>query len=159
MRNRFKTKGRDKWAEYIGKTILCFGDIEFITFECLINFSQDNIFKSTSNLSLNPRIGLIINIVENRFDKEVCAKFISLLNEVIKQAQKRNLIAHNPLNLDIYEDEIGDISEFKEVIYSLRNYDTKVSFDELISFYESVHSLSESLTKEYQFLYNKLVLE
>ncbi len=156
--NTFQTQGRDKWAEYIGKTMLCFGDIEFITFECLINFSRDNIFQSTSKMNLNPRIDLIINIIQSRFTQDESAELIKLLKEAKELAEKRNLIAHNPLSFEIYEDEMGKISEFKEVINSLKNYDKKMSFNELIQFYESTLALSKKLTDEYRNLYNKLVL-
>jgi hypothetical protein len=156
--NTFQTQGRDKWAEYIGKTMLCFGDIEFITFECLINFSRDNIFQSTSKMNLNPRIDLIINIIKSRFNDDESSELIMLLKETKNLADKRNLIAHNPLSFDIYEDEMGKISEFTEVINSLKNYDNKISFNELVLFYESTLALSKKLTNEYHSLYNKLVL-
>ena len=156
--NTFRTEGKDKWANLIGQIMIGFGDIEYITLECLHVFPTENIFPSVSKMNLTPRIDLIINIVESRFQKEEeKSPIINCLNKAKDLAKKRNLIAHNPMSMDVYANDNNEIYGFKEVIASLRNKNNKIHFEDLEQLAKDVEEVKQRLMYEFGRLGDEII--
>ena len=64
-------------------------------------------------------------------DYPISKRAISLINDAIKLAAYRNLVAHNPLNLNMFEAENGEY-ESRSVIRSLRNDEHYIDYETMI---------------------------
>ena len=148
----FESEGKEKWAQMIGYIFISFGDIEMITYRCIRTFPSENILPSVRNMKLAARIDLICNVLSSKFDARDSNKMVSLLGRVKHLAKKRNLIAHNPMSLDIYENEQGKITGLKEVIRSEIDDSKYVHYDELNELYNEITEIVPKLLSEYSHL-------
>jgi hypothetical protein len=108
------TDATGEWAIAVGRVMIAFGSIEHVTLVCLKKIPRDAIYRSTSKLNLAPRITLLLEILSVH-QGDSFETLINLLNEALCLAKTRNLIAHNPLTLGIYEEE-GNYSYRQEII-------------------------------------------
>ena len=145
----FKTEGKEKWAQLIGLIIIEFGEIERITIRCLRTFPSENIISSVIGMKLSSRVDLICSILESKFSNGETNKIIPLLKKAKKLAEKRNILAHNPMSLDIYENEEGEIFKFKEVIKSLKNEKQYIHFCDLETLYKDISAITPEMSNEY----------
>ena len=150
----FKSEGKEKWAQLIGQILISFGDIEMITYRCLKTFPSENILPSVINMKLGQRIDLISNVLKSKFGENDINKIISLLGRVKGLSKQRNLIAHNPMSLDIYENEQGKISGLKEVIRSEKDESKYVHYSDLIKTSTELSEIVPKLMDEYSRLYD-----
>lgn len=151
--NTFKTEGEEKWAQVIGQVMLGFADIEYITLQCLHVFPSENIFSCASKLSLSLRIELIIDIVDSRFqNSENTASMINYLKRAKELSVQRNIIAHNPMSFEVYEDEAGNITGLKEAIISMRKNNAKLHFADLVKLNTDVNETKQLLMDEFSAL-------
>jgi len=126
-----------------------FGEIEMFTYRCLEIFPSENIFPSVVNMRLSGRIDLISNVLKSKFSEEESNKMISLLAKVKDLAKKRNLIVHNPIAWKIFEDEEGNITDFKEVIRSLKQEHKFMHFSDLESLHRETIDIIPEIHNEY----------
>ena len=97
-----------QWRTAIGRFILSFGSIEWFTYNMLLVLPTERIFESVRFLGFKQRINLVIQLLqEKNIDDEIADKAIGLLNEAKELANTRNLIAHNPLLLNLFDDKVG----------------------------------------------------
>lgn len=133
---------KGEWAAAIGKAFVAFGSIEAITVGCLSAIPIDRIQKSTKSFRLNQRIELLQELLEAH-----SGDAYSLLSKKLAVAKalahKRNLIAHNPLALEFYQDQQGELSH-TEIIASLHT-DARMTLDELRAFADEAEKLAEDL--------------
>jgi hypothetical protein len=133
------------WESLVGKAILRFGDIELVLIKCLEVIPADTIAESTARLGFSQRAELLIEILEARTDR---TPDLNQLLECLKRAKplanKRNLIAHNPVMLDIFvnEDETQMVAEHS--ISHARSGET-MSLEDLKEFAATVEDLSSEL--------------
>ncbi len=105
-----------EWEELIGKSFRQFAEIEYISVKCLSLIPTDKISESASELQFARRASLLIEILEAR---EIRDQHTESLLDGFKRAKAlstmRNLIAHNPMVLDLYfnEDKTGHKVEHK----------------------------------------------
>lgn len=132
-----------KWAAEIGKAFVAFGSIESITIDCIRKLPRDPIATATRSLSFSQRIELLVEILESR-EEAVMHELASLLKRAKELAKMRNLIAHNPLFLEFYTNDLGDFL-FEERIVSTKNERHKISFEELASFASESEALASSI--------------
>lgn len=135
---------KKEWPLLVGTTMLAFSDIESVTYDCLAVLPSDKIAESLSHLKLGQRIDLINAIIDSRDFGEEGKHFKKLLIEAKNSSQMRNLIAHNPLALEIYANHKGAV-EYRHVIASLKNdmhYFDKVK---LADFSKSAQKLATEL--------------
>jgi hypothetical protein len=135
-----------KWATAIGRVFVAFGGIEYTSFKCLENIPKDNILQSTKNLPLGKRIDLLQEILTTH-DNLVTAELISNFREIKKLSEHRNLIAHNPLVLDLYSSGDDDDLCLKEKIMSLKKPDKHMYFNELEKLAMDSEMLSSNFLK------------
>ena len=67
-----------------------------------------------------------------------------MLKNAKKLAEKRNIIAHNPLLLALY---YGD-PDFQEIIQSIKNENDRITFDELEQIAESSEQVANDLIEK-----------
>jgi hypothetical protein len=90
------------WRAVVGQAIVCFGEIELVTLQCLAHIPSDRISQTSAKLPFARRVELIIEILEGRADAEQSVPFIQMLKRAKDLAKTRNDIAHNPVMLNIF---------------------------------------------------------
>ena len=138
---RMHTDPGDEWAIALGRVMISFGSIEHITLVCLREIPRDEIIKSTASLKFGQRISLLTEILSAHNDVE-SAKLAELLGRAARISVKRNLIAHNPLVLEVYETEQG--YSFKTVIAHVHK-DTVITLPELKALEDEAQKLALDL--------------
>ncbi len=139
------TDPNNEWAVAVGRSILAFGNIEHVTVACLRNIPRDKIQRSTERLTFAPRTELLIEILEGHSEEEF-SKLSQGLKRAKELAQTRNLIAHNPLVLEVFENDSGDF-QFNSVIVAMHKEGVTISLVELLAFTEQVELLATELFK------------
>lgn len=105
-----------EWALAIGRAFVAFGSIERLVVAGLHNVPKESIEQSIRSLRLGQRIDLLLELLEGH-PGEVFETFSASLKKATKLSTLRNLIAHNPLVLEVYE--AGGDFAVKEVIASM----------------------------------------
>lgn len=132
-----------KFAPIIGQAILSFGNIEYFTFQALEYLPNDNIFNSAAILPFTQRVDLIIEILKGRNPAKINSKLIKLLEKSKELAKTRNIIAHNPLIIEIYTSKKGEVSSPK--ICSYLNKKRMVTYQDLVDFIDSAEAVALQL--------------
>jgi hypothetical protein len=102
----------ETWRAVVGKAIVCFGELELITYKCLAHIPSDRISETSSRLNFARRVDLIVEILEGRAPLPAnVATFVKKLRRAKELAQTRNDIAHNPVMLNVFVHEAsGDVA-------------------------------------------------
>ncbi len=139
-------KPRDEWEPIVGKLILCCGDIELLLLQLYWNLTlHHNYEEIITQKGLGDKAKFIRQIVDNRFvDKVLIKRINNALEKTIELAHTRNLVAHNPLYMDVYSDQKGNF-ELLPSIRSLRNNDKHISLVGLIKWNKKAIELSLEL--------------
>ena len=113
----------EEWQKLIGRAIIASGEIELVTYKCLTFLPTENIFEVVADLPFSKRIDLICRLIEDKpLSKELRDNFLKLLNEGKEMAVTRNLIAHNPMQISVFENEItGDMRAMPEIVARRKN--------------------------------------
>jgi len=143
-----------KWAIAIGRVFVAFGGIEYTLFKCLENIPSDNILQSTKNLPLGKRVDLLQEILTIHENLEA-VELKRNLRKIKTLSESRNLIAHNPLVLDLYSSGNDDVF-FKEKIMSLKKPDKHMYFDELEKLAVDSEELSSNFLKSALSVFRRL---
>lgn len=130
----------DKWAIHIGRLFIAFGAIERTTHNCLIDWLKDPTYTHISKMRFSQRVDVIIDLLQElQFVEQNKVDLTVGLNKARKLAEKRNIVAHNPLMLDLFD------GEFKEVIISNTKVGVTITFEELEQLTKDAESLSTKL--------------
>jgi hypothetical protein len=134
-----------EFAPLVGKAILNFGLIEFSTLEVAELLLNETTVRKAEKLMFKARIALLIEMLIRRHEKgEAVIRLIRLLNEAIALADTRNMIAHNPLLIDISWDKEKYIHN--PIICKYLDREKKVTRQCLIKFCQDVEALAEELS-------------
>lgn len=95
------------WAFAIGNAFVAFGSIEHTVVICVRAIPRDKFQRFTNSLKLSQRVELLLDLLEGRSEPE-CIELSKMLEQVTVLAKTRNLIAHNPLVLQLYEEPNGE---------------------------------------------------
>jgi hypothetical protein len=131
------------WAAAIGKGFVAFGGIEHTTVVCLRTILKDSIPKFTKSLKLGQRIDLLLELLEPYQQRE-CLDLAEKLRSAKDLTQTRNLIAHNPLVFEIYEDGNGGYT-FGESIAAIHRVGHKITLAEVQDFADKSEHLAHDL--------------
>ena len=150
-------EARNKWGRLVGRFILAFGDIESITYLCIAKISSERKFKSASKQFFGKRVDFILELLQS--EKEVTGRTREFLSTALKKSvelsKKRNILAHSPIHMRIYEQEhTGDL-DFQEVIMSLRNQEESITYQGL----EKLVEQAEALSMQVNDAYNELLVD
>jgi hypothetical protein len=111
----------EEWRSVIGKAIVCFGELELITYKCLAHIPSDKISETSSRLGFARRVDLIVEILEGRQPiPEPVSVFVKHLKRAKELASVRNDIAHNPVMLNVFVHESTDDVAFEHCIATAR---------------------------------------
>lgn len=94
-------------------------------------------------MPLASRIELLIEIIESRPETPYFV-FMTALKKSKELAKIRNILAHNPLVLEVYETGDGNFLT-TEVISAMHNKKRRMSFTELNEFVREAEGLAEQL--------------
>lgn len=117
-----------EWAALIGRLFIAFGVIEKVTHECMRLWLKDPIYTNLKSTPLSKRIDLVSRLVpEQGFKQDLVAEFEQALKQSKDLAEYRNLVAHNPLMLVLFE----DCGDFREAITHVHKEEKYIELDEL----------------------------
>ena len=134
------------WQAYVGKAIIRFGDIEKISLLCLEHIPQDKIGDSAARLEFSRRADLLIELLEGRRTLNANLKgLVDGLKRAKVLAKTRNLIAHNPVMLDIYLNPANKNVATEHTIRSARAGAQTLTFEGLKEFADEVDELSSTM--------------
>ena len=139
-----------EWQVLIGKAILFFGEIELISVKCLGHIPVDSIGKTAVRLEFGRRVELLLEILEGRENPSVALRgLIDGFKSAKELAKTRNLIAHNPVMLDIYVNETMDDHYVERSIRSARGGAEPFRLEALREFASDVENLASALWGHY----------
>lgn len=130
------------WSEPIGRVFLAFGSIEHAVLIGLRDIPKDKFQRTVVRMPLASRIELLIEIIESRSEVPYFV-FIDALKKAKELAKLRNILAHNPLVLEVYEAQGNFLTT--EVIAAMHNEKHRMSFTELNEFVKEAEGLAEQL--------------
>lgn len=111
----------EEWRSVVGKAIVCFGELEIVTYKCLAHIPSDKISETSSKLGFVRRVDLIVEILEGREPiSEPVAAFVKLLKRAKELAPVRNDIAHNPVMLNVFVHKVTNDVAFEHCIATAR---------------------------------------
>jgi hypothetical protein len=138
--------GHEEWEALVGKALLRFGDIELISIKCLAWLPKDKIGAAAAKLGFGSRVDILLELLAARETRDSRLEAIMIGMKRAKElAKKRNLIAHNPVMLNLYvnKDETEHLAEYS--ISSARSEGQTMDLDELREFAAEVEDLSATL--------------
>lgn len=142
MTSNIDTRG--EWSAAIGELFIAFGQIEHITIAFLNSQTQTK-KEIIGKSNFSKRVDLIVKSLKKSTDSNH-KEFISLLKKAKELSKKRNLIAHNPLLLEVFQ--FADGSNYKrEIIASSRAPKECMSLKELKILSNDASSILSKLYK------------
>ena len=151
-----RTRELDEWRCMVGTAILSFGDIEFITLKCLAHIPSDTIVKVASHLPFSRRVDLIVEILEGRSSQsQSVMTLIAKLKRAKALSEYRNVIAHNPLLLDLYINQATGDMKAERAITAARSDGKSIDLPGLTE----LATEAESLASELYLVLGKIVEE
>ena len=139
-----------EWEELIGKSIRQFAEIEYVSVKCLTLIPTDKISDTASNLRFSDRASILIEILESREDRDLhTASLLDGFKRAKALSTTRNLIAHNPMVMDIYLDENNNTHKVEHKIAKTRGKERSIDLAELRMFAAEVEKVSALLWRSY----------
>jgi hypothetical protein len=146
---------QQKWIEPIGRLMIAFGRMEYSLRVCLLHLKDHQHWNNFKNKEFKAKASGSIKVLESVSEIHPPAqRAISLLNDAIRLAKYRNLIAHNPLSLDMFEDQSGDYKT-RTAIRSLRDNETTIDYETLLDVVEAAELIEDELYVYTQHLWDK----
>jgi hypothetical protein len=99
-----------EWEPLVGRALLRFGEIEVLTIRCLRFLLPDSRkLRAVGNRKFAQRVNAILKLLATDSDSER-EKLAALFRNAKRLVLRRNLIAHNPLEMTVYQH--GETGEF-----------------------------------------------
>ena len=131
-----------RWATLIGRVFIAFGSIERQMHESLKKWLEEPVYPHVKHMKLSQRVDLLIDVVQQQsFDKDNIDSFIVDLKKAKNLTKTRNLIAHNPLMLCLFQEK----KDFVEAIVSNVKDDVTMEFLELEELAASSEELASNI--------------
>lgn len=113
-----------QWQSAIGRFLIAFGRIEWFTYELLVDLPTERIFDAVKTLTFTPRVKLVKTYTAERIkEPELVREVIDLLDRVSSFKGTRNTIAHNPVDLSLFDGPDG--IDVRETITKFSSGDSK----------------------------------
>lgn len=150
---------REKWVALVGRLILSFGDIENITYLCLLQLPKDSIFESTSKLGFNARVDLVLEILkgQEKLDPRFREAFSEKILDAKKLAEIRNTVAHSPLMLSVYRHPTDEWIHTELNMGNAKNKYKAITLEKLSASTAKVEVLAKDLYNLYGELHKRVV--
>jgi hypothetical protein len=133
----------NRWATAMGRVFIAFGSMEHTLVVSLRTITKGCIQRTTASMRFGQRIDMLRELLEP-YPGAACDKFGCSLLRAKELAQKRNVIAHNPLMLSFYESPESGISKH-ETIYSAQKEKHLMTYGALEALVSAAESLAEEL--------------
>ncbi len=134
---------KSAWAHAIGRAFVAFGSVEYITILCLEKIPKDRIVKSVGSFRLVQRIDLILELLE-AYTGEPYEVLCAQLKLAKSMAPTRNLLAHNPLFVEISRNANGT-NDVVQSIKSAKDFKKSISLLETQKFAIKTEKLETDL--------------
>lgn len=125
---------RAKWEPHVGKFVLSFTAIEHLVTITIDLLSNRSASKTTKTLLFEKRTELLLELLYNskNISEENKLEFSNLLKQALSLSKNvRNIISHNHVLIELYQNnEDGELHE-SEYIFSSRNRSKKLSLANL----------------------------
>ena len=139
---------RAEWQREIGRFLLAFGEVEWITYNLIVELPTERIFESVSRLRFTSRVDLILQLADQRkMPDETRSELRGLLTQAKGLSQNRNTIAHNPLFWSFFNGEGG--IEMRSTILPFDKPERQVTLERLAQLADQAQALSEELHECY----------
>ncbi len=132
-----------QWAAAIGKAFIAFGSIEHTVVVCLKEIPRDSAPRFFRPIPLGKKIEFLLEVLMQRQGPE-CSVLVGNLLRAKDLAESRNLVAHNPLVLSIYENDKGELA-FEESISHVYKEGKEMSLSDLQNFADESERLASEL--------------
>ena len=86
-----------KWRDLVGGFILSFGDIELMTFRLW----RDHVQVEPIPHHFKERAGTVLSFLRRHGSRHITV--VNLLEQSMRLADKRNTVAHNPMQVQVFE--------------------------------------------------------
>lgn len=138
---------RDQWEPLVGRLILTCGDIELRLLQLHWNLSIGGSYnENLKNLGMGEKAKEILGQVQMKDLRPTQKKNIArVLSDTIKLAHSRNLVAHNPLYMDIYANAEGNFLLVPS-IRSLRDSNKHIPLEGLALLVEEAKRIEAELS-------------
>lgn len=134
------------WASAVGRFMLAFGSIEANINHMLQHWCSPHTYRFLIEMNLGPRIKFLRNAIdEHDLDDDARTILRQNLADVMTLAKTRNLIAHNPLVLALFEE--GTEPVFREVIFSALDQKKQVTLSGLLDLVDQVEALDDAISQ------------
>ena len=133
---------KSEWAAAIGQAFVAFGSIEHVAVVCLRELPRDWIQRTTKSFRFGQRIALLVELLE-AYDGAAYKELSVKLQRAKELAETRNLIAHNPLVMDIFQRRDG--SMFSREVIAHMHQDKHITLVELQAFASEAETLASDL--------------
>jgi hypothetical protein len=138
----------ERWASLIGRLFIAFGSIEQTTHECIRDWAGKQIHKHFARARLASRIELAVDLSSSQNASESTKReFNTVLAKARELSRYRNLVAHNPLCLVLFQNEIN--TPFLEAIASNVDDNKHILMKELVEVVESAEDCAEKLGRSF----------
>jgi hypothetical protein len=102
------------WRVSVGRFILAFASVEWFTFHMLSELPTERIFESVMSLPFERRLDLVTQLLQQKpLESALLGEANRALEQARQLAKTRNLIAHNPLLLNLFDDRVGVDLEYQ----------------------------------------------
>ncbi|WP_447735246.1 hypothetical protein [Rhodanobacter soli] len=134
----------EDWEIQVGRFVLAFGDIEHTITLCLRTIPRDEIGEASAKLPLQARLELLDELLA-KSEGDLRSKLSSTIKRVRKFVARRNLVAHNGLQFQVYKS--GDSLRIIPAIVSSRDSSKLLAFPGLVELADDTKNLSVDLTE------------
>jgi hypothetical protein len=132
------------WRVAVGRFILGFGEIEWFTFHMLSELPNQSMLESSRSKRFAERLRILTKVArEVDLESGLRERLISALRRAGHLADTRNLVAHNPLFLDLFDDRVGADLQYELSKYG--EWQARLTFNELEARCKEVETLVEEL--------------
>lgn len=132
----------EDWEIQVGRFVLAFGDIEHTITLCLNAIPKDQIGKASAKLPLQARLELLDELLA-KSEGDLRTKLASAIKRVRNFIARRNLVAHNGLQFQVYKK--GDSLRIIPAIVSSRDSSKLLAFHGLVDLANDTKNLSVAL--------------
>lgn len=133
-----------RWRVAVSRFILGFGEIEWFTYHMPSELPTERILDSTMSLPFTKGVDIVVEIAKGRdLDASLRAQLVSALERAKVLASVRNLVAHNPLFLNLFDDRVGADLQYQVSKYG--ELQAKLTFDDLDGYCLRVEDIAKEL--------------
>jgi len=133
-----------KWQNAVGRFLISFGRVEWVTYQLLIRLPSERIFDAIKDQKFSHRVNLIKALAKSRIqDESILKELESVLGKANELAQYRNLLAHNPIDYSLYENDAGAVDLRHTISKFGAGNDKQITLETVLKKCHQVEKLSD----------------